>query len=88
MDFEKLKKECKNKTLLCVGPVSRATTKAVINFANESDIPMVLIPSRRQVDFDGGYVYETKEFTNLVRGLDTNRKILIARDHRGTFSRN
>jgi hypothetical protein len=88
MNFEDIKKQCKNKTLFCVGPVSRITTEAAVNVANFADVPIVLIPSRRQVEcktVGESYVYETFEFSKVVKELDTGNKIILARDHGGPF---
>ena len=59
-----------------IGPMSKNVVDAVINF--NSDIG--LIPSRRQVDYDGGYVnnWTTKEFSEYVNG-----RAIIQRDHGG-----
>ena len=46
------------KTILCVGPMSTNCIDAAIEVSNENDIPMILIPSRRQVESNelgGGY---------------------------------
>lgn len=88
MNFENLKKECKNRTLLGVGPVSRLVTESAVRVANESGAPIILIPSRRQVDskdFNGGYVYDTEEFARTVKNLDPNGRVILARDHGGPF---
>jgi hypothetical protein len=88
MNFEKLKKECRNKTLLGIGPVSREVTKAAIEVANEADVPIMLIPSRRQVEcktVGESYVFETFEFVDFVKLRDKKNKIILARDHGGPF---
>lgn len=88
MNFEQLKKDCRNKTLLCVGPVSRAVTEAAINVANHSSVPMVLIPSRRQVEcktVGESYVFDTFEFVDFVKERDEGNRIILARDHGGPF---
>ena len=74
------------KTVLGVGPMSKNTIKAVIDVANEDEIPMLLIPSRRQVEsikFGGGYVDSTEHFVEYVRKNDKGGYILIERDHGG-----
>lgn len=58
-------------TLLGVGPISINCVDAAIELANENDVPMFLIASRRQIDseqFGGGYVenWSTKQFANYV----------------------
>jgi len=63
---------------------------ATIELANDFEIPILLIASRRQIDskeFDGGYVnnWDTKEYANYVTGKDVKGKILLARDHGGPW---
>ena len=59
-----------------IGPM----TKNVVDAILESDCKMGFIPSRRQVEYDGGYVnnWTTKEFSHYVNG-----KTIIQRDHGG-----
>lgn len=65
-----------------LGPMSRAIVDAAIEFCRETNIPLGLIPSRRQIDFNGGYVgWTTKEFCEYVRSRTD--KILLQRDHGG-----
>jgi len=68
---------------LYVGPVSKNTVDAVIEYANENDTPLGLIPSRRQIDYNGGYVnhWNTPTFTNYVHSK-TNL-VTLERDHGG-----
>ena len=39
---------------LCLGPMSKNIVDAIIEVADETRAPFVLIPSRRQIDYDGG----------------------------------
>ena len=59
-----------------IGPMSKNIVDAIIEF----DGNFGFIPSRRQVDYNGGYVNEwtTEEFSEYV-----DRKIIIERDHAG-----
>ena len=46
-------------TLLAVGPMSKNCVEATIEIANEKNVPIMMIASRRQIDskeFGGGYV--------------------------------
>ena len=66
-----------------VGPVSKNVVDAVIDFYNETKQPIGFIPSRRQIDYNGGYVnnWNTISFTEYV---ETNAPgIVIQRDHGG-----
>ena len=79
------------KTILCVGPMSTNCIDAAIEVSNENDIPMILIPSRRQVESNelgGGYVMSTEDFVPYVRERDKKNLILIERDHGGPLQGN
>ena len=82
-----LKRRC---TLLGVGPMSVNCVDAAIELANENDVPLMLIASRRQIDsedFGGGYVnnWSTHRFADYVIENDKKGKILLARDHGGPW---
>ena len=66
-----------------IGPMSKNVVDTIIEFCNETNNTIGLIPSRRQVEWDGGYVnnWATQEFTEYVKSK-TN-KILLVRDHSG-----
>ena len=86
--FERLIGQCK--TLLGVGPMSLNCVDAAIELANEHNVPLMLIASRRQIDsedFGGGYVnhWTTKEFADYVIDRDKGGKIILARDHGGPW---
>tara|TARA_R110001592_G_scaffold68235_4_gene209048 strand:- start:5716 stop:6699 length:984 start_codon:yes stop_codon:yes gene_type:complete len=75
-----------------IGPMSKNVVDAIDEFCNETNTKIGLIPSRRQVEWDGGYVnnWTTHEFSNYVNKLDgtnfkvfTNPNIVIKRDHAG-----
>jgi hypothetical protein len=67
---------------LFLGPMSLNLVKAVINLSTHS-VPIGLIPSRRQIEFDGGYVnnWTTKDFSNFIK--QKNSSIILQRDHGG-----
>jgi hypothetical protein len=76
--------------LLGVGPMSLNCVDASIEIANEYDIPLFLIASRRQIDstdMGGGYVnnWTTEEFSKYVLRNDKKGKIILARDHGGPW---
>ncbi len=82
-----LDKHC---SLLCVGPMSKNCVDASIEIANENNIPIILIASRRQIDsqeFGGGYVnnWVTDEYAKYVRSKDKKNNIILARDHGGPW---
>jgi tagatose-1,6-bisphosphate aldolase non-catalytic subunit AgaZ/GatZ len=77
-------------TLLGVGPMSVNCVDAAIELANEHEVPLMLIASRRQIDseeFGGGYVnnWTTENFARYVIEGDKKGKILLARDHGGPW---
>ena len=80
-------------TLLAVGPMSVNCVDAAIELANEHEVPIFLIASRRQIDseeFGGGYVnnWTTAEFARYVMDGDKKGKVLLARDHGGPWQNN
>ena len=82
-----IKKRC---TLLGVGPMSKNCVDAAIELANECNVPIMLIASRRQIDskdFGGGYVnnWTTREFAEYVLRRDKENRIILARDHGGPW---
>lgn len=77
-------------TLLGVGPMSVNCIDAAIELANEHEVPLLLIASRRQIDsedFGGGYVnnWTTDEYARYVIDRDKKGMVLLARDHGGPW---
>ncbi len=77
-------------TLLGVGPMSVNCVDATIELANEHEVPILMIASRRQIDsveFGGGYVnnWTTEEFARYVTEKDKKGKVLLSRDHGGPW---
>lgn len=65
-----------------IGPMSKNIVDACIDFVEKYDVRMMFIPSRRQIDFAGGYVgWDTESFAKYVKSR-TDR-IPIMRDHGG-----
>ena len=78
------------RTLLGVGPMSVNCVDASIELANEHNLVLMLIASRRQIDsadFGGGYVnnWSTDEFARYVNDKDKKGKVILARDHGGPW---
>ena len=63
-----------------IGPMSKNVVDAIIEFTEETGNKIGFIPSRRQVEYNGGYVnnWTTEEFSDYVDG-----RVLIERDHGG-----
>jgi dTDP-glucose pyrophosphorylase len=66
-----------------IGPMSKNIVDAVIEYSNAFKLPFTFIPSRRQVEYNGGYVnnWTTKEFVNYVK--TKGKYISVERDHGG-----
>jgi len=66
-----------------IGPMSKNVVDSIIEFCNETGNYIGLIPSRRQVEWDGGYVnnWATKDFSTYVN--NKTDKITLQRDHSG-----
>ena len=70
--------------------MSKNCTDACIELANENNIPLMLIASRRQIDSNesgGGYVnnWTTEKFSSYVKTYDNNKNIILCRDHGGPW---
>ena len=63
-----------------IGPMSKNVVDSIIEFTEETDNKIGFIPSRRQVEYNGGYVnnWTTEEFSKYVNG-----RVLIERAHGG-----
>jgi len=68
---------------LFIGPMSLNVVDSILELSNEIDKPIGIIPSRRQVEYNGGYVnnWTTRDFSNYIRSKSNN--ILLVRDHGG-----
>lgn len=67
----------------CIGPMSKTIVDVILDFSKKRGIRVGLIPSRRQIEYNGGYVnnWTTEEFTKYVKTID--REAIIIRDHGG-----
>lgn len=66
-----------------IGPMSKNVVDSIIEFCAETGNKIGLIPSRRQIEWDGGYVnnWITKDFSDYVNKKSNN--IILQRDHSG-----
>ena len=57
-----------------IGPMSKNIVDSIIEYVNDTGIHIGIIPSRRQIENDGGYVnnWTTKDFCNYVRSKTNN----------------
>jgi len=68
-----------------LGPMTKNVIDCVIEYSNKHNFDITLIPSRRQIEYNGGYVnnWNTQDFVNYIRINDINNNIKIERDHGG-----
>ena len=71
------------KIKFCIGPMSKNIVDTIINFSNKNNKNIMLIPSRRQIEYNGGYVnnWNTKDFCSYVKSK--SNYIYLQRDHSG-----
>ena len=71
------------KPKIFIGPMSKNIVDAIIEYSNDNNVHIGLIPSRRQVEYNGGYVnnWTTQEFCDYVKSKTNN--ILLVRYHSG-----
>lgn len=73
---------------LGIGPMSEEVVEAVFRYSDLKSIPLMLIASKNQIDWDGGYVnnWDTKRYSNflaLMKKKYEKSNVLICRDHCG-----
>jgi hypothetical protein len=71
---------------LAFGPMSREIIEAVYRYSAEHDLPLMLIASRNQIDYDHGYVMDTYQFGNLIAEMNDKHPmadVIPCRDHCG-----
>ena len=63
--------------------MTKTVTDTIIDYCNNQNVIIGLIPSRRQVEHDGGYAnnWSTSDFSSYVKKLNPN--IPLIRDHGG-----
>jgi hypothetical protein len=66
-----------------IGPMSKNIVDAIMEFCDNTGNTIGLIASRRQVEWDGGYVnnWKTLDFSEYVKS--GSKKIILQRDHSG-----
>lgn len=76
------------KIKLGFGPMSSEAIEAIFRYSHYNRIDLMLIPSKNQIDYNGGYVnkWNTQQFMDYVNQMKTqyfNHKVLVCRDHCG-----
>ncbi len=71
-----------------IGPMSSDIIEAVFRYSENNNIPLMLIASKSQIDWDGGYVnnWTTKEYSEYINELKKQypkARVYICRDHCG-----
>jgi len=90
-NLEKIQKLVSRRiTLLGAGPMSKFSVDAIIELSNFYNLPIAMIPSRRQIEckeLGGGYVenWSTEEFAQYVKINDKGGNVLLSRDHCGPW---
>ena len=74
-----------NATILGVGPMSKNCVDAALDLSKESILPIMLISSRRQIDYNSGYVnnWDTKNYSDYI--INSKANVILARDHGGPW---
>tara|TARA_R110000824_G_scaffold122128_7_gene278850 strand:- start:482 stop:1471 length:990 start_codon:yes stop_codon:yes gene_type:complete len=72
-----------NNPSIFIGPMSKNVVDSVIEYSNTTGVPIGLIPSRRQIEYNQGYVnnWTTEEFANYVK--ERTSSVILQRDHGG-----
>lgn len=66
-----------------IGPMSKNIVDSLIDFSEKENKRIGIVASRRQIEYDGGYVnnWNTKQFSNYIK--NKTDKIILERDHGG-----
>lgn len=78
---------------LGIGPMSEEIIEAVFRYSEKYSEPLMLIASKNQIDWDGGYVnnWKTSEYVKYINSLRKKyhkAKVYLCRDHCGPGFKN
>ncbi len=70
------------------GPMSSEIIQAIYQYSHDNSVELMLIASKNQIDYDGGYVnnWNTSQYVTYLKAMKDvykNSNILICRDHCG-----
>lgn len=71
---------------LGIGPMSQDIIESVYSYSHERGVPLMLISSKNQIDYDRGYVFKTSEYRQYLDQLKakySRSEVYICRDHCG-----
>ncbi|MBD3282592.1 MAG: hypothetical protein GF387_03250 [Candidatus Portnoybacteria bacterium] len=73
---------------LGIGPMSSEIIEAVFKYSKEKKEPLMLISSKNQIDWDGGYVnnWNTRQYMTYIKKMEDKyrgAKVYMCRDHCG-----
>ena len=73
-----------NSVKFYIGPMSKNIVDTIIDFSIKENYKIGIIPSRRQIDWDGGYVnnWTTNTFVDYLYKKDISN-LVLERDHGG-----
>ncbi len=76
------------KNPIAFGPLSPEIVEAVFKYSHQNHYPFMLIASKNQIDYNGGYVnnWNTNSYMNFVKEMRAkylDSDVLICRDHCG-----
>lgn len=74
---------------LALGPMSSEAIEATYKYSEENNVQLMLISSKSQIDWNGGYVnnWNTQQYSEYLDQMDKKypmSDVLICRDHCGT----
>ena len=77
------KKNILQQSKICFGPMSKNIVNVILKFSQTHKIPITFIPSRRQIEWNGGYVsnWTTQNFMEYIS--DKSDYIAVQRDQGG-----
>jgi len=78
---------------LGVGPMSSEIIEAVFRYSQDKNVPLMLIATKSQIDWDRGYINgwstrQYREYTDTLKAKYKDARVYICRDHCGPGPKN